>query len=174
MMSVGGTQQVMLKVRIAEMSRSAAKALGIDTFVGINNSNFKGALLSGPTGKVGQGIGNLPVGSTPAGAAFGTLGFLATIGDVGIGIAIRALEEKGFSRTLAEPNLVALSGNEASFLAGQEVPIPQVSGDGEVDIEFKPIGVGLNFTPTVLDDDLINLELSTEVSELLEFVLPVL
>ncbi len=95
---------------------------------------------------------------------FGALGFIAKIGDVGIGITLNALEEKGFSRTLAEPNLVALSGNQASFLAGQEVPIPTVGEDGQTDVEFKEIGVALNFTPTVLDDDLINLEISTEVS----------
>jgi pilus assembly protein CpaC len=59
---------------------------------------------------------------------------------------------------------VALSGNEARFLAGQDVPIPTVDADGQTDVEFKEVGVALNFTPTVLDDDLINLELSTEVS----------
>jgi pilus assembly protein CpaC len=99
-------------------------------------------------------------------SAFGVLGIIADLGDIGIGIALTALEEKGFSRMLAEPNLVALSGNQASFLAGQDVPIPTVDEDGQTDVEFKEIGVSLNFTPTVLDDDLINLELSVEVSSI--------
>jgi pilus assembly protein CpaC len=159
MMTVGGTQQVMLKVRIAEMSRSAAKELGINTVLGGTGKDIGGAKPS-PT----FGIGIDPPTSFDAGNAFGSLGFLAQIGDIGIGIALTALEEKGFSRTLAEPNLVALSGNQASFLAGQDVPIPTVDNDGQTDVEFKEVGVALNFTPTVLDDDLINLELSTEVS----------
>jgi pilus assembly protein CpaC len=166
MMTVGGTQQVMLKVRIAEMSRSAAKELGINTVLGGTGKDVGGAIISGPASKPSPtfGIGIDPPTSFDAGNAFGSLGLLAQIGDIGIGIALTALEEKGFSRTLAEPNLVALSGNEARFLAGQDVPIPTVDEDGQTDVEFKEVGVALNFTPTVLDDDLINLELSTEVS----------
>jgi pilus assembly protein CpaC len=166
MMSVGGTQQVMLKVRIAEMSRSAAKALGLDLGIFAKGSDVAGFLASG--GRVGNfpigpGSGDTPIPLIdPTG--FGILGMIARIGDVGLAITLTALEEKGFSRTLAEPNLVALSGNQASFLAGQEVPIPTVDSDGQTDVEFKEVGVALNFTPTVLDDDLINLEISTEVS----------
>jgi pilus assembly protein CpaC len=169
MMSVGGTQQVMLKVRIAEMSRSAAKDLGIDAAVQVTGSKIGGGLFSGPASKptigvTGAGVTKPAPGTYSSPDAFGLVGFVAQLGDVGIGLALNALEEKGFSRTLAEPNLVALSGEQASFLAGQDVPIPQVNGDGEVDITFKKVGVGLDFTPTVLDDDLINLQLSTEVS----------
>jgi pilus assembly protein CpaC len=97
-------------------------------------------------------------------SGFGALGFIAQLGDIGLGITLNALEKKGFSRVLAEPNLVALSGNQASFLAGQEVPISTVDSDGQTNVEFKEVGVALNFTPTVLDDDLINLQISTEVS----------
>ena len=164
MMSVGGTQQVMLKVRIAEMARSAAKELGINTFLGGTGKNFGGGIFSGEASKPSIGIGEDAPTTFTSADAFGLLGFIAQIGDVGIGITLSALEQKGFSRTLAEPNLIALSGNQASFLAGREVPIPQISSDNELEITFKPIGVSLNFTPTVLDDDLINLELSTEVS----------
>lgn len=167
MMQVGGTQQVMLKVRVAEMSRSAAKALGIDTFVSGTEGLFGGGLFSGPSSKPAPtfGIGVEPQTTVTAGpSTFGSLGFVARLGDIGIGIALTALERKGFARALAEPNLVALSGNTATFLAGQEVPIPQVNTDGEVEVDFKQIGVALNFTPTVVDDDLINLKLSTEVS----------
>jgi pilus assembly protein CpaC len=168
MMTVGGTQQVMMKVRVAEMSRSAAKAIGIDTFLNYTSGDFGGGILSGPSTKPSPTIGIGVEGATTFSAtdAFGVLGALARIGDVGIGLTLTALEEKGFSRSLAEPNLVALSGNEAKFLAGSEVPIPTVDEDGDVDIEFKEVGIALNFTPTVLDDDLINLELSTAVSAL--------
>ena len=150
------------------LSSSAAKALGIDTFIGGTGNNVGGGLFSGPATKPTPtfGIGVSPPTSFSAIDSFGTLGFLAEIGDIGIGIALTALEEKGFSRTLAEPNLVALSGNEATFLAGQEVPIPVRGDDNTIEIEFKPVGVGLNFTPTVLDDDLINLKVSTEVSSI--------
>jgi pilus assembly protein CpaC len=135
MMTVGGTQQVMLKVRVAEMSRSAAKELGINTVLGGTGKDIGGAIISGPGTKPNPtfGIGIDPPTSFSAGNAFGSLGFLAQIGDIGIGIALTALEQKGFSRT-------------------------------QTDVEFKEVGVALNFTPTVLDDDLINLELSTEVS----------
>jgi len=171
MMTVGGTQQVMLKVRIAEMNRDAAKALGFDSFVNVANGNVGAAIHSGPTVRstigAGSAVSGAPVASgLVALSGFGALGLIAKIGDIGLGITLNALEKKGFSRTLAEPNLVALSGNEASFLAGQEVPIPTVDTDGQASVEFKEIGVALNFTPTVLDDDLINLELSSEVSSI--------
>ncbi len=167
MMSIGGTQQVMLKVRVAEMSRNAAKELGFNTFLTATpGSDFGGGIFSGdatkPTPTIGIGVDGPTGFSAPN--DFGVLGAVAQLGDFGIGITLTALEQKGFSRTLAEPNLVALSGNEASFLAGQDVPIPQEGDDGEVEITFKPVGVSVNFIPTVLDDDLINLELSTEVS----------
>ena len=173
MMTVGGTQQVMLKVKIAEMSRTAAKALGIDAFINGTSGNFGGVLHSGPGVRsligAGSAVSGVPVADGLAALSdFGALGFIARIGDVGLGITLEALEEKGFSRTLAEPNLVALSGNQASFLAGEDVPIATVDSDGQSNIEFKQVGVALNFTPTVLDDDLINLEISTEVSRIRE------
>ncbi len=167
MMQVGGTQQVMLKVRVAEMSRSASKALGLDAFIAGTGNDIGGGLFTGPGAKPAIGIGQNTTPSFPgtsSNQAYGRLGFVAKLGDIGIGIALTALEQKGFARSLAEPNLVALSGNTATFLAGQEVPIPQVNSDGNVDVEFKQIGVALNFTPTVIDDDLVNLKVSTEVS----------
>jgi pilus assembly protein CpaC len=166
MMSVGGTQQVMLKVRFAEMSRSAAKALGLDFFLAVSGNDLSGGIKSGNNTflDIGTGPGGTGGSTSFPTEPFGKLGFLAKLGDLGIGLTLTALEQKGFSRSLAEPNLVALSGNEARFLAGQDVPIPTVDADGQTDIEFKEVGISLNFTPTVLDDDLINLELSTEVS----------
>ena len=122
MMTVGGTQQVMLKVRIAEMSRTAAKALGIDTFLSGTGSDIGGGVFSGSAAKPSPtfGIGVGAANTFTATGAFGALGFIADLGDIGIGIALTALEEKGFSRMLAEPNLVALSGNDACCLAGHD------------------------------------------------------
>jgi len=168
MMTVGGTQQVMLKVRMAEMSLSAAKELGLDTFFEYRGSEVGAGFFNGSQSKPEPVItvGTPPhpgwgVSGDAIADAFGILGFIAELGDFGIGIALTALKEKGFSRTLAEPNLVALSGQRASFLAGQDVPIPQVSDDGEVEISFKQVGVQLDFRPVVLDDDLINLSPKT-------------
>ena len=90
------------------------------------------------------------------------LGFNA--GGLEVGILLEALEQKGVVRTLAEPNLIALSGQEAKFLAGGEYPIPVSQQGGTISIEYKPFGVELNFIPRVVDGDLINLELETAVS----------
>ena len=85
-------------------------------------------------------------------------------GNLQVGLLIEALEQKGVVRTLAEPNLVALSGQEANFLAGGEFPVPVAQDDGVTTIQFKPFGVQLNFIPRVVDGDLINLELEAAVS----------
>lgn len=169
MMTVGGTQQVMLKVRIAEMSRSAAKSLGLNTSFTGSGSKVGGGMFSG-TATGSDGTNSIGIGvSAPTGissSAFGLLGIFADLGDFGIGIALEALEEKGFSRTLAEPNLVTLSGDEAKFLAGDDVPIAVRNSDGDTTITFKEVGVAVNFLPIVLDDDLINLKVSAEVSSI--------
>lgn len=166
MMSVGGTQQVMLKVRIAEMSRSAAKSLGFDVGIFHSGSDVANIFQSGSnvSGSDSVTLGGGTTVPTVEISGFGVLGTIAKIGDIGLNITLQALEQKGFSRTLAEPNLVALSGKQARFLAGQDVPVPTKDGDGNPVITFKEVGIALNFTPIVLDDDLINLELSTEVS----------
>ena len=166
MLTVGGTQQVMLKVRVAEMSREASKALGI---------RFNGFVLGEDVGGfTGGGGGDVGVVGTPIDAPtfdlntlpvedFG-LGLLARFGDFGINLAVNALEEKNFARTLAEPNLVALSGETASFLVGGEVPIPVAQEEDTITVEFKRVGVILDFAPIVLTDDVINLSMSAEVS----------
>lgn len=179
MMTVGGTQQVMLKVKVAEINRGAGKDLGVSIgLFGRNNraspfaetGNSIGNNLSS-AGNVADDLGN-PVAQfdnvLSAGAAFsGTFGALFSIANnYLLDIQIDALESKGFAKTLSEPNLVALSGTEANFLAGGEVPIPVFGTDGEVTVEFKQVGVSLNFRPTVLDDDLINVALSAEVSQI--------
>ncbi len=83
-----------------------------------------------------------------------------------VDVLVQALEQKGVARRLAEPNLVALSGDTASFLAGGEFPIPVAADNGQVSVEFKKFGVGLDFTPTVLDNGLINLQIAPEVSQI--------
>jgi pilus assembly protein CpaC len=85
-------------------------------------------------------------------------------------VLVQALEEKGLARRLAEPNLIALSGEKASFLAGGEVPIPVSSEDNKISVTYKEYGVRLNFTPVVLDSGLINLKLEPEVSQIDETI----
>lgn len=149
LMSVGGTQQVMLKVRFAEMQRGIGKSLGgsvqIDSSRGsVSTGNFASATSTSPAG---------------------TLGFRIGGGSLTAQVLLEALETQGMSRTLAEPNLTALSGQEASFLAGGEYPIPVIE-DGNVSIQYKPFGVELTFTPRVLEDNIINLTLEAAVSSL--------
>ena len=81
-------------------------------------------------------------------------------------VIVNALEQKGVARSLAEPNLVALSGDTASFLAGGEYPIPVPGALGTITVDYKRYGVGLAFTPTVLNDGLINMKIEPEVSQL--------
>jgi pilus assembly protein CpaC len=81
-------------------------------------------------------------------------------------VSLNALEQKGLARSLAEPNLVALSGETASFLAGGEIPIPAAASLGTISFNYQSYGVGLSFTPTVLRDGLINLVIKPEVSEI--------
>ncbi|MEO0668881.1 MAG: type II and III secretion system protein family protein [Pseudomonadota bacterium] len=166
LMSVGGIQQVMLKVRFAEMNRSVSKSLSSSLSLG--GTIFSGDVgLSGGTntnvtaGGTANGLaGTLPANNDNAGAVL--FGFNA--GNTQVGLLLEALETKGVVRTLAEPNLVALSGQEAKFLAGGEYPVPVSQEDGVVTIEFKPFGVELNFIPRVVGKDLINLELEAAVS----------
>lgn len=165
LMSVGGIQQVMLKVRFAEMQRSVSKSLsssvvlggGLGSDLGVRAGT--GSLVTEGAGGNGLG-GTLPATNTNTGAVL--FGFNA--GSTQVGILLEALEQKGVVRFLAEPNLVALSGQEAKFLAGGEYPIPVAQSDGRTSVEFKPFGVELSFIPRVVDKDLINLELKAAVS----------
>lgn len=166
LMVVGGTHQVMLKVRFAEVQRTVLKSLSSGLSIveagsdaAISAASGAGSLVPGSTiGGAGSTV--LNVNSAFAGQA--ALGF--DIGSVAFGVLLQALEEKDLVRTLAEPNLVALSGQQASFLAGGEYPIPVVDDDGGVTIEYKPFGIQLAFTPRVIDGHRINLELNAAVS----------
>jgi pilus assembly protein CpaC len=115
------------------------------------------------TGNLDQ-LSNLFSGDTITTAKTGVLGVRFGSGGVEMGVLLEALESKGLVRTLAEPNLTALSGQEAKFLAGGEYPIPVVDDEGGISIEYKPFGVELAFTPRVVDGDIINLALNAAVS----------
>jgi len=163
LMSVGGTQQVMLKVRFAEMQRSVSKSLS--SSIALQGSTLGDKLgLAGITNSLtSSDVANTTV---PSGENNGAFLFGFNAGGVEVGILLEALEARGVVRTLAEPNLTALSGQEAKFLAGGEYPIPVSQDGGSITIEYKPFGVELNFTPRVIDNDVINLELSAAVSSL--------
>lgn len=168
LMSVSGVQQVLLKVRFAEMQRTVSKTLS--SSLGFNGSAGGGNLgLNGGIGTLNnQGSltnalnGNIPLTNENTGAVL--FGF--NVGSVQVGLLLEALEQKGVVRTLAEPNLTALSGQEAKFLAGGEYPVPIAQEEGAITVEFKPFGIELNFIPRVIDGDVINLELEAAVSAL--------
>ena len=159
LVAVGGIHQVMLEVRVAEMSRSVSKRLGID-FAGQNGDDFAASLLGG-LANFNPAAGNL-LGISEA---VTSLFRFETGGVTWTGI-IDALKEDGLVKILAEPSLITLSGQSANFLAGGEFPVPVPQGLGSVGIEYKSFGVGLIFTPTVLSKDKIAIEVSSEVSEL--------
>ncbi len=154
----------MLKVRFAEMQRNVSKSLGASLSL---NGAVGGTGINGGTGttntsgSVATALGgNIPNLNQNAGAVL--FGFNA--GSTQVGILLEALEQKGVVRFLAEPNLVALSGQEAKFLAGGEYPVPVAQSENRISIEFKPFGVELSFIPRVVDKDLVNLELKAAVS----------
>ncbi len=164
LMVVGGTQQVMLKVRFAEMQRSVSKNLSSSLAIGNVNPATADVGVIGETGSWLNSSNGLNGGTiTARDNANGALALGFTAGSVEFGILLEALESKGMVRTLAEPNLTALSGQEAKFLAGGEYPIPIPDNDG-IGIEYKPFGVELNFTPVVVDGDIINLTINAAVS----------
>jgi pilus assembly protein CpaC len=173
-MTVASPQQVMLEVRFIEADRNLDRGLGVNWLTAGNvgavtgNANaVSGGIFDRGNGKFAnttlfslQGLtSNLVPAGTIAGRVFS--------GGVNADIFVNALEEKGLGRRLAEPNLIALSGDTASFLAGGEFPFPSsVANNGQVSVEFKKFGVGLAFTPTVLSNGRINLKIDPEVSEL--------
>ncbi len=192
--SVMSPQQVMLEVRFIEISRTASRELGVqwnrfggNSIANIGNQVPAGQLPITPSGgsttfsNPGPGATsggvNAPSGTmmNSAAVAAGVLsgaspfGFaIARIAGGGVltDVAINALEQKGVARSLAEPNLVALSGDTASFLAGGEYPIPVAGNLGQITVDYKKYGVGLAFTPTVLGRGLINLKIEPEVSSI--------
>lgn len=166
LMMVGGTQQVMLKVRFAEMQRSVSKALS--TSLSLTGLGFDDnvSITGGTNRTVGQAAINGALANTvPASNSNnGAFIFGFDAGGLEVGILLEALETRGVVRSLAEPNLTALSGQEATFLAGGEYPVPASNADGAISVEYKPFGVELSFIPRVVDGDIINLEMNAAVS----------
>ena len=165
LMSIGGAQQVMLEVTVAEVQRSLVRRFdsNFHFFEGNGSFSWGGTSAGGFIDDlVGGGVG--PVFNVPT---IENTGLLSTFidGDTLFTLALDIAKENGVAKVLAEPNLTALSGAKAEFLAGGEFPIPVPDDDG-ITIEYKPYGVGLKFIPTVLSDKKINLNLAVDVSEI--------
>jgi pilus assembly protein CpaC len=152
-MMIASDQQVMVEVRMIEASRSSLKDMGfaISGQSSDGNLSFQAGTASGLQG-----------GLTPQGVISGT----AHWGNVTVNAKLAALENQGLVRTLAKPNLIAMSGEEASFLAGGEFPYPVPNGLNNVTVEFRQFGVKLNVTPVVQDNGEIRLKVAPEVSQL--------
>jgi pilus assembly protein CpaC len=187
LLTVEGREQVLLKVSVVEMERNIVKQFGVDLNALVDSGNFAFAALSDlpfPINVAGKGVlapfltstqpslgGNnsafpttLPSNPTVA----NTSGFGAQWQSSGSRVqsVLRMLEEDGLLHTLAEPNLTAISGETANFLAGGEFPVPIAQQLGTISVEFKKFGIGLAFTPVVMSEGRISLKVSTEVSEL--------
>jgi pilus assembly protein CpaC len=158
---------VQVDVKIVEFKKSVLKQAGINLFsTAVNKQGFSfGLLTSGSNSSASfNAEGALtPVPTSPLVQAFG---LLMNFSKGNIGINLGLLERNGMARVLAEPTLVALSGQSANFLAGGEIPIPVPQGLGTTTIEYKPFGIGLTVSPTVLSNDRIVLKVAPEVSDL--------
>jgi pilus assembly protein CpaC len=159
---VAQNQQVLLEVRFVEVTRNASRELGISWDVLGKDVAAATGLVSTIAGAPPFNVSGLLSGTAP----FGTMVGKVLGGGVSADVIIKALEARDMARRLAEPNLVALSGDTASFLAGGEFPFPVAAQFGQITVEWKRFGVGLAFTPTVLAQGLINLKIEPEVSQL--------
>ncbi|WP_312036062.1 type II and III secretion system protein family protein [Billgrantia desiderata] len=189
LMQVGGANQVMLDVKVAEVSRSLIKrleanfnvfnvgssALSLGAVSG--GATFPDAIFQGPGGDfrlpVFQDGTRTPLGPmvrefSPAVASIEDTGIFASYqrSDYLLNLVLDAASREGVAKILAEPNLTTLTGQQAQFLAGGEFPIPVPQGNGQVAIEHKEFGVGLSFLPVVLDSGSINLQVNVSVSDL--------
>ena len=172
--SVMSPQQVMLEVRFVEISRTAGRELGVQwnrfgdhSIANIGSRQSASNLpITSPSSNTDIPVGEVAAGVLSGGSPFGFALARIISGGTKIDVALNALEQKGVARSLAEPNLVALSGDTASFLAGGEYPIPVAGQLGQVTVDYKKYGIGLAFTPTVLSRGLINLKIEPEVSQI--------
>jgi pilus assembly protein CpaC len=188
LLALGSSQQVMLEVRFAEVKRSALTQIGLGW--GVNGSQTNGVIAGGAnrlpgrniTTTVANGDGSVSTITEPGEAviragsiidSFAIISRTFRMFGADFNVTLDALEKKGAVTTLAEPTLVALSGETANFLAGGEFPVPVVQGSGgngngntAITVEWKPFGVSLAFTPTVLADGVINLLVEPEVSSI--------
>lgn len=169
LLEVTSGQQVMLRVRVGEVNRGALKRLGIEWSNFANSGNFNGRIFkdTGAERFQTETTGTYLVDPTETASYLG-LGYASSA--LTISALLKALEQDDLFKLLAEPNLVAVSGQEAEFLAGGEIPIPvpQSSSGGtpQITIEYKPFGVAIKFKPFVLSENRLRLEVEPEVSEL--------
>ena len=198
MLSVGGAQQVMLEVKVAEIARTELKSLDVRfntiirgserwNFGGVNGgASFPDAVIRQvtvlPDGSIDRFTGRIPIffEDAPFGPVIDEFlpnpmsitdkGFFASLltENALFNLAFDAAKEKGLAKILAEPTLTTQTGQQAEFLSGGEFPIPVPAGNDKVTIEFKEFGVGVKFLPLVLDAGRINLKLNITVSELIE------
>jgi pilus assembly protein CpaC len=190
LLQVEAEEQVMLRVQVAEVERSVLKQFGINIGTELNLGNFVTGVMTNNAfpvttvaglGGASQAMRNItrPFGDGCSIAAEGVSGLdnsFVTSGSFGrwqtgnncVSHALKALERNGLIKTLAEPNLTAISGETAKFLAGGEYPVPVSNNNGQIGITFKEFGVSVSFTPLVLSEGRINLKIDTVVSELSE------
>ena len=156
--SIDGPTQINLRVRIAEVARDASRNIGVQWNAVFANGNFafEAATL---------GLADPITDAVISGSESGLAGLFSD-GSTSVSVLLTALQEMGLATILAEPNLTAMSGQTASFLAGGEFPIAVAQDDGAISVEFKEFGVSLSFTPTLLNDGRINLLVRPEVSSL--------
>ncbi|MCH7871656.1 MAG: type II and III secretion system protein family protein [Planctomycetes bacterium] len=174
-LDIAGEQQVLLRCIVAEVNRAASRELGINGFLA--GENFRDAFVVNQLG----GINPINFGAAADAPLTGNIPFLTSADGIPLGPAsslslgfpriqmqlfIRSMADNSLLKVLAEPNLVAISGETATFLAGGEFPIPVPQGNQTVTIEFRKFGVRLNFTPTVRSGQRIRLRVAPEVSEL--------
>lgn len=169
LMKITAGQQVMLRIRIGEIQRTALRNMGV---------NLQAVKNGGLNFSIGTGAGRLggidPVTDqrifqfnsyNAATDSFAGIGVSHQGSQVGVGGLIEALERDGLFKVLAEPNLVALSGEQAEFLAGGEFPLPVPQDESTITIQYKPFGVALKFTPYVINENRIRVQVQPEVSE---------
>lgn len=166
--TVDDSQQVNLEVRVLEAKRNAGRDLGVSIRSNSGSTRTGTGIAAVDEDGLVLGPGNLVSGLLGNSSPFAALITRVIDSDIKVDLIIEALEAKGVVRTLAEPNLTALSGEVASFNAGGEVPVRRLVDD-EVVIEYKQFGVNLLFTPIVLNDDKIHIKLAPEVSDLSGF-----
>lgn len=158
---------VQVDVKVVEINKSRMQQAGLNIFsTGANSHGFSFGVLSPTTAtnpSFGVGGAVQGIGSSPFSQAFG---LLLNFGKANIAANLGVLEGNGIARVLAEPSLLAISGQSANFLAGGEVPIPVAQGNGAINIEYKTYGVGLTVSPTILDNQRIVLKVAPESSEL--------
>lgn len=159
-----GVEQIMLQVRIAELNRTGLRQIGTDWLVGSSKGALAGTQIGGSAVSAGAigGLGGLiGAGATDLGTRGTAFGIFPS---ADVNLMVAALRQNSVLSILAEPNLVAMNGHEANFLAGGQFPVPVPQGLGQVIIQYKDFGVQLQFIPQIIDDRTVRLQVAPEVS----------